>query len=348
MKALSTVDLASPGSMSMASGRRPLQYNSVLAKESQLSRRKSMCPKRRLLSSSATVIAFGVAALVSRAHAWGAAGHEAVCQIGFLELSSAEQASVNKILEAETDPQFKEFFASCEWPDQVGPVQTEHRPEHFINLPRSATSLHSEECPESDVCLFTAIRRDESVASVKSDATPTDRLIALKFLGHWIGDIHQPLHISYEDDRGGNEILLSSPLGCRNEMHDVWDTCIPNQLMQEMGAGTDRKKFGTLLHDGITDQNRKEWLANLSPVAWANESYAIAVVPDVQYCTMKGTSCCYETRPDECSFDADQFEKRVVTLTAQYEADHRAIVKQRLQQAGVRLGAILRNVVAVQ
>jgi len=52
--------------------------------------------------------------------------------------------------------------------------------------------------------------------------TSTDdqaKLASLKYLGHWVGDIHQPLHVSFADDRGGNFIRESGP--CVNSQHTV-------------------------------------------------------------------------------------------------------------------------------
>lgn len=56
--------------------------------------------------------------------------------------------------------------------------------------------------------MLTAILNDAKVLSSR-DTADIDRLIALKSLGHWVGDIHQPLHVSFEDDRGGNNIRVS-------------------------------------------------------------------------------------------------------------------------------------------
>ena len=44
-------------------------------------------------------------------------------------------------------------------------------------------------------------------------------MIALKFLGHWIGDLHQPLHVSYADDKGGNHVTLKKSIGCSKKLH---------------------------------------------------------------------------------------------------------------------------------
>ena len=55
-----------------------------------------------------------------------------------------------------------------------------------------------------------------------SSATEQETLEALKYLGHWVGDVHQPLHVSFEDDRGGNEIGVSGGV-CSHNLHAVWD-----------------------------------------------------------------------------------------------------------------------------
>jgi hypothetical protein len=61
-----------------------------------------------------------------------------------------------------------------------------------------------------------------------SSATEQERLEALKYVGHWVGDLHQPLHASFEDDRGGNAIGVSGGL-CSRDLHAVWDRCIIEQ-----------------------------------------------------------------------------------------------------------------------
>src|SRR5262244_1828852 len=58
------------------------------------------------------------------------------------------------------------------------------------------------------------------------------KLASLNFLGHWVGDIHQPLHVCFADDRGGNLIRESGP--CVNSLHTVWDTCM---IEKKLGTG---------------------------------------------------------------------------------------------------------------
>jgi|SRR5580704_13061126 hypothetical protein len=56
--------------------------------------------------------------------------------------------------------------------------------------------LHSETCPGAAACVVTVIKKDfEGLSS--NNASPAQKLASLKFLGHWVGDIHQPLHVSF-------------------------------------------------------------------------------------------------------------------------------------------------------
>ena len=79
--------------------------------------------------------------------------------------------------------------------------------------------------------------------------------------GRWIGNIHQPLHVSFADDRAGNFIRESGP--CVNSLHTVWDTCIIEKKL-----GTDPQTIAQDLLDGLPDSDRAAWVA--VPIAgWA-------------------------------------------------------------------------------
>jgi S1/P1 Nuclease len=92
-----------------------------------------------------------------------------------------------------------------------------------VNLPRDSDGLHSDACPSTTACVVTAIKRDFEVLS-SSNASQAQKLESLKFLGHWVGDIHQPLHVSFEDDRGGNNVQVTGL--CDANLHSAWDTCL--------------------------------------------------------------------------------------------------------------------------
>src|SRR5215510_656056 len=202
-----------------------------------------------------------LATTVSNAWAWGDTGHRVVCDLAF-QLSSAEtRAEIRRLIK--TDAQFKSFPDSCIFPDHP----RQRAPEHFINLARTSDGIAAGgHCPTASTCTLTAIEHDMAVLSSGS-AKDADKLKSLKFLGHWVGDIHQPLHVSFEDDRGGNSIATQGS-SCDN-LHAVWDRCIVEERV-----GMDPRTIVRELRDGITEEQRAEWLAS-DPLDWANESFAI-------------------------------------------------------------------------
>jgi hypothetical protein len=131
--------------------------------------------------------------------AWGGLGHEAICELAFLELHDTVRQRVMALIRQ--DPEFPTFRASCNWADRP----RQRASEHLVNLPRDATGLDDDECPMAEECVVSAIEADFAVLA-SPNATDQEKLAALKFLGHWVGDIHQPLHAASRDDRGGNHI----------------------------------------------------------------------------------------------------------------------------------------------
>jgi hypothetical protein len=263
---------------------------------------------RRLLLASLALFAF-----CGNALAWGDMGHTVVCEIAFRLAAPDTRAAIRKLIR--DDPQFDSFGESCTFPDHP-----HKRPsEHFINLPRDSKGLTSEECPQADKCLLTAIANDSGVLS--SNARPKDKLIALKFLGHWVGDIHQPLHVSFEDDRGGNTITVSGE--CTGKLHSTWDTCLV-----EKAVGSDASEAATDLINAITPAMKERWTAVDDPRDWANESFAIAEAAKTKYCTMRAGSC-------------EAPASQNVVIDSAYVETNMPIVRERLQRAGVRLARLL-------
>jgi hypothetical protein len=138
-------------------------------------------------------------------------------------------------------------------------------------------------------------------------------------LGHWVGDIHQPLHVSFEEDRGGNDIRVS---GCSKNLHAVWDNCLV-----EYAVGLDVPKAVAALMQTITPEMQVLW-ASSSPKDWANETFALAKAPSTRYCVMHDQSC---DRPTE----------KLLTITNEYIETNKPVVREQFQKAGVRLAYIL-------
>jgi hypothetical protein len=219
----------------------------------------------------------------------------------------------------ESDTEFKTFSDSCVFPDHPFRGQPRIRSsEHFINLPRDSKGLTSDSCPKADKCVLTAILNDAKVLSSK-DATDADRLFALKSLGHWVGDIHQPLHVSFEEDRGGNKIRVNGQ--CSGNLHATWDNCLV-----QYSVGPDALEAVAELLEGITPELQTRWTAS-EPRDWANESFAISKAVRTGYCAMHGDSC--------------DMPSGSVTISVEYLDANEAVVKEQLKKSGARLARVL-------
>jgi len=238
------------------------------------------------------------------AQAWGDLGHRVICKIAFRLVLPSTSA----VIQALSD----DFPNSCGYPDHPR-IRPE---EHFINLPRDSSGLTDDACPLAAKCVLSAIRDDTKLLSSKTSST-AERSIALKSLAHWVGDVHQPLHVSFLDDRGGNQILANG--GCRN-LHAVWDTCLV-----EEAVGDNIQKTVQDLVDEVTPQIAADWNAT-TPRDWVNESFAITRSPYTHYCIQTGTVCMQEAR---------------FQFTQEYLDINRPVVLEQLQKAGVRLARIL-------
>jgi hypothetical protein len=247
-----------------------------------------------------------------QAFAWGDEGHRIVCEIAYRLAQPDTRAAIRKLIRA--DSEFDTFSQSCVYPDHP----RKRASEHFINFPRDGTPLQSDQCPAADKCVLSAILNDAEVLRA-STTKVADRLIALKFLGHWVGDIHQPLHVSFEDDRGGNNVHVTGQ--CSGNLHATWDTCLV-----ENAVGPDPQAVATDLMASITPEMVTKWNAS-DPRDWANESFAISEAVTTGYCSLHGNSC------DKPEGD--------VAITPEYLEVNEAVVKEQLQKAGVRLAKLL-------
>src|SRR5258708_17221771 len=97
-------------------------------------------------------------------------------------------------------------------------------------------------------------RRDGNQEGPSSNTvSQAEKLESLKFLGHWVGDIHQPLHVSFEDDRGGNSILVSGL--CGSNLHAAWDTCLVLKAVGEDVGGAVTELMKTITPARIESSN---------------------------------------------------------------------------------------------
>jgi hypothetical protein len=245
--------------------------------------------------------------------AWGDTAHQVICEVAFRLAKPATQAEVQRLINSDPAATFPDFSESCVLPDHPRIRASEH----FLNLPRDSAGLTSDQCPLAPGCVLTAILSDQKILASKSE-TDAKRLLALESLGHWVGDIHQPLHVSFEDDRGGNMISVS---GCARNLHAVWDNCLV-----DYAVGRDVAKAASSMMAMITPDMLNQW-TSATPRDWANETFAIAKAVTTRYCVMHGPSC-------------DPSGEPFVT-TSEYLESNKPVVREQLQKAAVRLARLL-------
>jgi S1/P1 Nuclease len=294
-----------------------------------------------------SVVAVGAVALLATttAHAWSDDGHKIICRIATSVLDESDRREVERLARAYRAPdgtRFAHYAEACTFADTArskarlfadavrdGNSAAAARLAawqrfgafdawHFINVPRTARVVHAANC--HDDCVLKAIATDRRV---RTGASTQERAETLILLGHWVGDVHQPLHVSFADDRGGNDIdHIKGGFYSSRDLHAVWDTGI----IAKARAGRDWSTYARDLMAMIDDGRRREW-ARSEPIDWANESYRIAIERDVRYCARAEATC--------------RWEGRTRTLRASYQKQFQPVVEERLQQAGVRLAKLL-------
>lgn len=257
----------------------------------------------------------------SPAHAWGPQGHKLVAMVAMEHLSPVARRNVRFLLGKET------LADVASWPDVYRPLETQTGPWHYVDIPEGASTYDRErDCPTQptvkagtsadkwrdcvvDRILFFEGRLGDTALD------PADRAIALKYLVHFVGDIHQPLHTTGVQ-KGGNGIHVtvfgSDTCGkypCN--LHSVWDS-------------------GLILHREFTDaqyvaQLQREFKGNLpatgtdDPAAWANEGNAL--IPALLL-------------PEGGTVDQAYFDREI------------PVVDRQLELAGLRLAAALNRILA--
>ncbi|MEA3009074.1 MAG: nuclease [Sphingomonadales bacterium] len=269
----------------------------------------------------------------SPAHAWGQGGHYTVCEIGYLNLTPKARYEVDRLVAV--DGRFASFTETCTFPDN--PVS--RASEHYANYPRTQRRVRPG-CPGGQPCVLAAIDGDLAILRLDS-ASDAEKALAILYIGHWFGDLHQPLHISFADDRGGNSVLAPGPCSgsYQASLHSVWDSCVVERRI--FGPGTDKvaraRAAARILAAPITDGQRRNWVRS-QPWQWAGESYKIATAARTGYCVRKAGACWYSATKREFAKDDPQ---RSVPVDDAYLDRTKPIVEARLRRAGIRLADAL-------
>jgi len=274
------------------------------------------------------------------AFAWGDEGHEIVGLIAQHYLDPAVATKVKALLAGDTTnlTTNKNMDSEATWADHYRAKNTANYNQthnwHFVDLEIDAPPDMQSACfgqpslngasafdgPPDD-CVVDKIT--EFAAELRDPATSQqERLYALQFLLHFVGDLHQPLHSSDDHDKGGNDkkvqavpALPKAAGKSSGELHGFWDT----QFVAVQGKS--EATIARALIKKITRAKQKQWASGTAN-DWAIETYAVSKVNTYSPLPAPGANGVY-------------------TLPAAYVKNAKGVVATQLSKAGVRLAFVL-------
>jgi hypothetical protein len=277
-----------------------------------------------------------------QAGAWGDLGHRIVGAVAQQELMRNYPAAWRKIealLATDTDSLTPPDFPSrAMWADKYAQSDRDGDRKrydatwrwHFANVNVDAPDFTTPCDPAlpagepasrgpADACVLDKI--DQFTRELSSPATPpAERLLALKFLIHFVGDVHQPLHVAeHDEDKGGNLVPVL-PTGKRTSesLHLYWDVDLVDRL------GSDAETIARALLERFKGKEA-EW-AGGTLKDWARGSNALA--RSTAYAIPKATV-------------TDDAGKQAVPLDEHYAEKGGTVAAKQLTKAGVRLARLL-------
>ena len=264
------------------------------------------------VSNRPFVFALAMVMAVPMAHAWGPLGHSVVAELAQRHLSPAAEAEVERLLA----PEHARALADvANWPDQIqnDPAQAalwkRTRGQHYVNFRGGSACdyVPPRDCRDGR-CVVGGLQH---YVDVLGDRRQPDaaRREALKFVVHFVGDIHQPLHAGHRDDKGGNTYQVQFD-GKGSNLHRVWDSGLLST------RGLDWRAYAQVLD--ATPPARLP-----APIAPLDDPYA-------------------HWAEESCRITAETgFYPAGHKLGQDYEAAWRPVAEQRLREAGRRLAAVL-------
>ena len=231
---------------------------------------------------------------------WGKTGHRVIGEVAQQHLTPKTAAAVNVLLDGMSLAFVSTYADEIRSDSQYDYLTTWH----YVNMDTNTEYAQAQKNPSGDV--ITAI--DHCVEGLKNTKnTKDERAFYLKLLVHFIGDIHQPMHVGRKADRGGNDIKLTW-FGAPTNLHRLWDTDLIehyNMSYSELAAHVPK----------WTPQEKETCMA--APLLdWAYES-------------QKWADVIYDNTPEDAA------------LGYVYHYQYFDVVRTRLHKAGLRLAGTL-------
>ncbi|WP_116089703.1 S1/P1 nuclease [Sphingomonas crusticola] len=227
-------------------------------------------------SLQALLAAFALLLLPSPAFAWWEYGHETTAEVAMKLVQPRTRQSIEwllkrqKVLETPTCPARTIEEASV-WPDCIKTLGDRFNYAynwHFQDVDICKPFDLKEWCADGN-CVSKQIARAQRMVADR-ELPARDRLMALAFLVHFTGDLHQPLHgAEHDGDQGGNKVKVSYGFIPRTNLHSVWDGLLADRAISSPPGGAD----GILSQVPPAD---RAVLAQGSLEDWSRESWQLA------------------------------------------------------------------------
>jgi nuclease S1 len=293
--------------------------------------------------------------------AWGCKGHYITALIAEKHLTPHARDMVAQILDAgPVDRKLSRYckdlvsaFADAStWADDVRGIQPSTAGWHFIDIPRGVSSGDiSRYCPASTGCVTKAIA--DQLALLRSPNVPAStRADALRYVIHFIGDIHQPLHATSNNDRGGNCVPVNffglapketdaQKESFRPNLHSIWDS----DLLDRFSGDRTLQQLANDL-DFQFKPELSVWQSDaFDPDSWAWEGHEVA--ERAAYGFLPSKIAIENRRKISSCADDDHVAIRNLnlkeTLADEYQEAAAPVVQQQLVKAGIRLAAVLNS-----
>ena len=234
---------------------------------------------------------------------WGKNGHRATGEIAEKHLTRKAKRSIDKILKGQS----LAFVATYADEIKSDKKYNKYYSWHYINMDLDQTYEETEKNPKGD--LVTGINTCIEILNDKN-SSDDEKNFHLKMLVHFMGDLHQPMHIGRKEDKGGNSIQVEW-FGKGSNLHRVWDT---NMI-------DDWEMSYIELADNADDLSKTqiETIEKGTLIDWVNEVHI--VTNEVYNSVEKGENLRYK-----------------------YSYNHFGTVRTQLQKGGIRLAKVLNDI----
>ncbi len=269
------------------------------------------------------------------AYSWWETGHQVVARIAAAHLTPAARTRVARILDVPDTPEGVSdgMARASTWADETK-SETKTGEWHYIDLALQDQRSDMPARCKNDDCLPARIR----LFAVQLSSRPADsrwsQLDALRFVVHFVGDVHQPLHAVSDADLGGNCEQLDPPVGKAKNLHALWDGEIvnainPDDKLLAADLQTEIAGFGSEREHEIASGNQDDWV-------WESHELAIKDIYQRLRIPMEPVEF-----PASCKDAPTPITELRLQIAAAYLDDMKPVVRGQLEKAGLRLARLL-------